>query len=281
MPHWMHPEIIQSPTTRGVRYGLWPFFLEVYIGNTEPDLAYSRKHGTMHNRIILWRDHPKEVLPPGWRTFSKDPDSLIGYSAIPEDGLVTRTWSRRTRDYAQEWKKKHQGHTHVIELVDYETFETWYRKSSAARALHSVLLHELQRRLRSRSTVVEMWCVKELSSGIYTAGAAFEYSETHKSVYYISGYYLESTSKVQTMIGLFAFMFERAQKKGMRYMDMGVFWRPGEPKSWQGFSKFKAKFGTQFYEMPPVAMRIETIGIMSHIRFMCRRLFQKIKFRVQ
>jgi hypothetical protein len=37
---------------------------------------------------------------------------------------------------------------------------------------------------------------------------------------------------------------------GLRVLDFGVFWAPGDPKSWMGFSQFKAQFNIHFIRYP-------------------------------
>ena len=83
------------------------------------------------------------------------------------------------------------------------------------------------------------------------------------------------------MIALFEHVFKRAQILGMAYIDMGVFWKKGEPSSWKGFSAFKSKFGTQIVDSPPVAIRIELVGILKYMYENVTHLFQKVKNTVQ
>ena len=92
IPKWMHPEAIVSINSRGVRYGIWPFYIEVYAGFNEPDLDYSRSHGTPHNRLLMWRYYDtKKVSSKNWRVYGKS-DGRIGYCPVPENGLVDIHW---------------------------------------------------------------------------------------------------------------------------------------------------------------------------------------------
>src|SRR5258708_241859 len=55
---------------RGFRRGLWPFFVEEYIGDIEPTLPYDEPNAPA--RFILWRRLSRTDKPAGWiQTYSQ------------------------------------------------------------------------------------------------------------------------------------------------------------------------------------------------------------------
>lgn len=274
----MHAESIGS-NPRGTRYGIWPFYVEIYIGKQVPNLEYSRTHGRLHNRVIMWRLYDPKKLPKGWYVIERTPDFKVGYGTIPDDVPYYMLWSRRTREYRSTWVKNNLNKTHTIELVPYEVFLPVYKQSIVGKKIGSLLLKEIERRIRAATTPIEFWCVKDISRNIFVAGAAVEYSHTCKSVYYISGFYTDKAEKAPLMIGLFSHLFEHAKSEGMYYMDFGIFWQKGEPKAWLGFSDFKSKFGTQFAENPPVVFRFEAVGVLARVLNLISLLFSPQRWK--
>ena len=256
IPAFMSPLVVQSATSRGVRYGFWPLYIEVYVGNHIPDISFSRSYGTQRTRIAMWHSYvPTLPIPSGWHHLSNHTESLIGYATIPPEGPYHLQWSKRTREYRNAWLHRYHNKTHHIENISIIEFETVYRKTAAFRIAGSLLLRDIKNRIEAKSTPVELVVVRNTHTNKIVAGGAFEYSASCKSVYYITGFHISEETPAPCMIGLFDEMFQRAQSKGMCYVDFGLFWKKGEPRSWKGFSAFKSKFGTHYFESPPIRIK--------------------------
>ncbi len=56
-------------------------------------------------------------------------------------------------------------------------------------------------------------------------------------------------------VGLMDEWFKYAIAQGFAFLDFGVFWMPGDPESWKGFSRFKGQFGITYVEYPRARLR--------------------------
>jgi len=53
------------------------------------------------------------------------------------------------------------------------------------------------------------------------------------------------------MTGLFDHWFKDSLAQNTAFIDFGNFWKKGDPRSWKGFSIFKAKFGPTYFFYKP------------------------------
>ncbi|MDB5188028.1 MAG: spermidine synthase [Candidatus Kaiserbacteria bacterium] len=273
IPSWMNPENIGT-NPRGTRYGFWPFYVEIYAGSTPPDLDISNTEGKPHNRVIMWRMFDtSRPLPKGWFILKPDPDYKGGYALIEDSVPYYKAWSRRSQEYRTKWLRSHLGKTHIIEPINYEQFKHSYMQSHVGKHVGAFLLEEVRKRLEAATTPVYLWGIRDVSTNIYVAGMAVEYSESCKSTYYLNGFYATESSKVPLMVGMFDYWFMHSQARGCRYIDFGVFWKKGDPASWKGFSEFKSKFGTHYFISSPIAYHFAAVGVIKRIEDFVQYLY--------
>jgi hypothetical protein len=51
-------------------------------------------------------------------------------------------------------------------------------------------------------------------------------------------------------VGMIDHWFQDGLKRGSRFVDFDLFWTPGDPTTWQGFSRFKGQFDVQYVRYP-------------------------------
>src|SRR5690606_31616023 len=78
---------------------------------------------------------------------------------------------------------------------------------------------------------------------------ATDVPEAKQSKHFISFLHPEA-KRAPVGTGLMDVWFERALANGTKHLDFGVFRAPGDPSSWEGFSKFKGQFGIFFIRYP-------------------------------
>jgi lipid II:glycine glycyltransferase (peptidoglycan interpeptide bridge formation enzyme) len=82
--------------------------------------------------------------------------------------------------------------------------------------------------------------------GVAIAGlCTLDIPETKTSVHIIAFYRPEARTS-NANYGLIEYWFQDALAKGWNYLDFDVFRGPGDPRRWNGFSRFKGQFGTRF-----------------------------------
>jgi hypothetical protein len=264
IPRWMHPETVPGNKIRGTRYGIWQLFVEVYSGTETPDITFSQGYAKPHNRLCMWHAYDtSRPIPKGWFRLSMYSEFRIGYATIPHMVPYYTLWSKRVQEYRRKWLRDNLDTTHAVELVTYEQFAHAYKKSPVGRKIGSMLLNDVERRIQAATSDVELWCVKNVVSGQYVAGVSFEYSKSCRSAYYIAGFQEADSNNTPSMVGLFDHIFAHAKERGMCYVELGNFWKKGNPRSWKGFSTFKSKFGITYVDMPSALVRFECVGLMA------------------
>ena len=267
---FLYPHIIGN-SPQGVRYGLWPLYVEKYRGTDEPDVTLSRTSGKLHNRIIIWTHYGTSVPSKEWN-ISTNLHAKIGYAEITSTKPYYEEWSSTMRNYRTQWKRDYLGTKYTIEQISLSEFHKAYFKSTTVKRTGRFVLRMLDQRIKEDKTDFELWGVRSISDGSIVAGIAIEYSRSIPCSFYFEGFYLKKASSDRVMIGMIDHCFEQCIKRNVQFLDFGDFWTEGKPKDWKGFSEFKSKFGTKYVYIPPLAYRIELVGLVAKIWRICNTL---------
>lgn len=232
----------------GVRWGLWPLFLEQYVGDQEPAL----NEPSAPPRLLVWRRTHPSPKPAGWIALGRKVSRREGYVPLGQGSFESR-WSESARRERRAWHQQHLGTTHTIEKVGFDEFKSAYLASAVGIRLGEYHLRMVARRLKGpHADAVELWAARG-RTGALTAGIAVVSSDTCKASYYLCGFH--SNDGVPAMIGLMDHWLSWAQERGHAYADLGEFWIPGAPREWKGFSLFKSKLGPEYVDYPPALIR--------------------------
>jgi hypothetical protein len=129
---------------RGVRWSLWPFTFEEYIGENEPNMQDSKTGNLARNRIIYWKRITNTPVPSRWRALGR-PWRIDGFYTFTEEDY-TKTWSTDAKRKLNHWRNMH-AHKHRIEKISFEEYSTAYTHSTVAKKVGTDLLHILERKL--------------------------------------------------------------------------------------------------------------------------------------
>ncbi len=239
---------------RGMRRGLWPIILEEYVSDDEPPLGYVDE--TAPNRVILWQRLTRTDIPRGWSAPSRHPAMLEGFAEIVPGEDYTARWSKIARQERKACAEAFERGLFAIEQLDWETFERVYRASTTIEKAGLGALAILKRKWFANSTHIMLWGARNLRTGEVVAAVGVVNSPSHQASYYAAGC-KRAHLEYPLVVGLLAHWYEVSQAAGIRFLHFGVFWIPGKPKSWQGFSTFKMKLRPKLVLYPPTLVRFK------------------------
>jgi hypothetical protein len=253
IPSFLYPKKIGHG--RDMAWCLWPFSFETYHSDTEPVFESSAPF-SMPFRIVMWhRETYTHQKPKGWVAFRKRPESLIGFTDIQGVNEYDTLWSEGARRDKKTFFTKYSS-AFSIEKAGCGEFEKAYLMGTIRPILKHILVQsEVKLHAKKNPEQTTFWVARRRSDKKIMAGMAILDSPTNKASYYLAGFYLKESRKIPLMTSIVDTWFNTSQKKGIRFMHFGVFYQPGDPASWKGYSNFKAKFGVQYVARPPVLFK--------------------------
>lgn len=227
----------------GLTWNYGPLRFARFLSDIEPvwDFPLPRPH------FFFWQRISRTDIPEGWRpsTIALH-QSRIGIGEIPEDGSALAHISSHAKRHIAAWRKQDW----IIEPITiHDYWDVAFRSTlhSAHQKAFNTLLVE---KIAGHGDRVGIVGARAKTSKTYEAAFAYlDIPELKTSVHHVSCL-TPAGREVDAGTGLMAWWLERLQKTGYRYADFGLFWTPGEPHSWKGFSRFKAQFCTQFHDFP-------------------------------
>lgn len=241
-----------------IYYGMWPLYLAVYFGQTAPNV--SRKKFWWPT-IFVWDTVNLPALKErqGWIQIGNTPRKRLGVLEV-RDEFFYKKWSTTAKYDRKVWLTMKDV---LYEIVDMEAQEFFneYRKSDTyihmGKDVRNLALHGAERRLLFKKVRVHFLAAKESSTGKVLAGFVYEASTTGVNTYYSIGFVHSYKEKAPLMTGLINEWIERERVRGYIWFNFGAFWKPGDPKSWIGYTNFKKKFGVVIHDLPPSRIKIK------------------------
>ncbi len=224
-------------------YGLLRFAR--FLSDEEPswDFPLPRPH------FFFWQRISRTDTPTDWKPSTLAlHQSRIGICAIaPENSVLTHI-SPHAKRHVAAWKK----HDWIIESITvHDYWDVAFRSTltSAHKKAFNVLLAE---KIAGHGNRVGIVGARPKNSALYEAAFAYlDIPELKTSTHQVSCA-TPIGRDADAGTGLMTWWLERLQRIGYAYADFGLFWTPGEPETWKGFSRFKAQFCTQFHDFPPM-----------------------------
>lgn len=232
----------------GLSWNYGPLRFARFLTDIEPAWRFTERHP----HFFFWQRITRTDIPDGWE-ISKIAlhQSRIGISSIPLQGDPLLHISSHAKRHVVTWKKKNW----IIEPITvHEYWDVAFRSTlkPAHKKAFNVLLAE---KIAGHGNRVGIVGARPAHTQTYESAFAYlDIPELLTSVHHVScTTALGKDADAGT--GLMAWWLERLQQKGYRFADFGLFYTPGEPHSWQGFSRFKAQFCTQFHDFPPMLQK--------------------------
>lgn len=238
----------------GIRWGLWPFFFEEYIGQKEPDL--SKTTGRLgYVRTALWKRLHDGPVPKGWWAPRRTPWRIDAFYRL-HPGYV-EDWQKNPRREVRVWNESVAEGRFRIEEIPFEEFKAAYNTSTVARKIGSELCRVLERKLAMPACAphIVLWGARDLTTGRIIAGTAAIFSPTHKASIRECPFMLAEARGTFAPTGLIDHWYQEALRRDTQVVQFANFYQKGEPKSWKGFSEFKSHFGATLVHYPPTLVR--------------------------
>lgn len=260
--------VVQSGEAYGFRY--WcGFFFEKYYCDHEPvfDPASGPK------RLVIWQPTTRTDMPPGWgRSFTQMNARLTGFADREAVADPVATWTENTRRQLKRFQSKQADWN--MTTITLEEFLRVYRVSGMAPSIVDPLSTRLVKKAQTHGNLLHFFgCVSTKDGTLHGGFAVLDVPEGNQSIH-IASFVLPTKAK-QDGVGtaLIHAWFEYAKEQGIRFLDFDLFRGPHEPKSWEGFSRFKGTFGTIFinYPYPLVRWAGTWRGFWEYLRIILRR----------
>jgi len=248
IPPFLNPKRLGG--VRDIAWRVWPLSIEAYHSEEEP-VPITPPPYNLPFRMIMWHRPHDGPKPNGWVQFRKRPDSLIGFADITNSTSYEELWTANARRDRKLWLTRHSS-AYTIETIPYSEFKAAYLQGTIEPVMKRLLLQStVFEHTRTNSTKLSLWGARRKSDGKIVAGMAALDSPSSQGSYNLAAFYLKEARKDLVMTGVVDHWFKESQKKGIRFLQFGSFYQPGDPKSWKGFSNFKAKFGIHYVTRPP------------------------------
>lgn len=202
--------------------------------------------------FLFWQRIAQETIPPSWK---HSPIALhqsrIGISSIPQEGDPLLHISSHAKRHVQAWKKQ----AWVIEPITLHEYWDVAFRSTLFPGHKKAFNISLAEKIAAHGNRVCMVGARPADSVVYEAAFSFiNVPEIHVSLHQTSCATTQGRA-ADAGTGLMAWWLEHLQQTHYRYADFGLFFTPGEPNGWKGFSRFKAQFCTSFHDFPPILVK--------------------------
>lgn len=228
--------IVGESGRQGIRIIFLGFFaIESYTCFQEPKLAPWKG-----KRLVFWKTRDSQKIPDGWKKWRGIRMGRTHGVGFVHAGFL-QDWRANARRLVLRQKK--QGvFSREVSLKEFS------RAYHASGYLDLFLRHGFIRVVRDHLRVhpedvsIRFFYNKE---EIFLGGVVFvDYPDIQQSHYLIS--FLAPEGKKEGAGYAFIYWwYEDLLVKGFRWADFGILWQPGDPLSWQGYSRFKEKFAPE------------------------------------
>ncbi len=241
--------IVGEGDAAGFRSEFGPFAVERYISDSEPSTEKDS-----HRKLVVWRTVVRTDHPKGWiRSRAIGGIGLTGFVDRAEAGeKYWSTWSSHAQRHRKKWREQTSWKAETVSPAEFIASYKTIRKDPSLKALFIILL---KKKIRAHGDRVHLIGLRNASTGRLGGGFAWlDIPEVSQSLHVIS--FIHPPAKRDSGgVGLMDEWFVYAKASNIRFLDFGLYWSSGEPKSWKHFSNFKAQFGIRYLMFPPPMMK--------------------------
>ena len=243
-----HVQFLDNRTIFGTRWHHGPLWFDGYAGDPEPDILPGPA------RFVIWQPLTFFDAPKGWRrSWIQMNPRKTGFAILNQTENYWKTWSEHAQRHRKKWMKEDRF---TIEPIAFDEFAAAYRPIKKLGWMTEFYVRDLQHKMQRHEGCVHLFGARERSTGKVLAGlAVMDIPEINCSVHVIA-FIHPSAMHSSVSTGLIDHWFQHAIRAGLSFLDFDIFWAPGEPRVWKGFSRFKSQFGTRFIRYPFPLVRI-------------------------
>lgn len=236
-------EYVASNGAHGFRWQHGPFWFEAYASDAEPVVDPSGPR-----RLVIWQPLTRLDKPKGWRrSWGQMNARRTGYAMITDPERYWENWSDHAKRHRKQWLQKP---VYSMEETGLEEFIEVYERVKRFFSLRMLFVDLVRQKVEAHGDRVRFLIARDPVSRRIIAGlAVLDIPEAKQSIHLIS--FLDPIGhKTSVGFAIIDYWFQTSLKKGLRFLDFDLFYDPGDPKSWKGFSAFKSQFGTRFVRYP-------------------------------
>lgn len=239
---------VQSGEAHGVTWKFGPFTFERYVGDDEPVYTDAGPF-----RLVTWQRLTRKDEPDGWKeTHLVMTTSRTGFATVDGDPDYFKKWTSHAQRHRKGWLKKTDWEIVPITMDEYISA---FKRSGMDGFLKFLFSNMLKQKVQGHGkNVVIVGARLKGTSAIEGGFVHVDIPEIQQSLHLMS-FHTDIAKKNEVGIGLMDYWYQYALQHGIKYLEFGCFWTPGEPNSWKGFSQFKSQFNPQFHDYPRPMMR--------------------------
>ena len=241
-----HP--VGVPGCMGARWMHGPLRFEGYQSDQEPVIEPGGPR-----RMITWQPFRPIPKPAGWHQSWSQPNArLTGFSEIVDPSAYWKTWTAHAQRHRAKWLREQQYE--MGDITGAEFIEA-YQGARMKFGLKGMSLGLVKHKMERQGSMVQFHGARDRATGRIVAGFAVVDVPESNQAYHLASFMLPETKHTSVGVGLVDEWFKRGIAKGFRYLDFDLFYAPGDPSSWKGFSRFKGQFGVTFIRYPKPFIR--------------------------
>lgn len=227
----------------GVTWKFGPIIFERYLSDTEPEVLPGP------SRLVIWQRIRTGDKPKGWKNFIARADARkTGFAELTKPEYWNN-WSTHAKRHRLKWLENKRKNNWEIYTPTAEEFIDTYKKHKMSPILKRLFIGLYKDKLRAQGDLVGIIGARQMNGPLEAAFIYVDVPEIKQSFHLIS-FHSEQAKQSSVGVGLIDEWFKYGISRGFSYLDFCLFWAPGDPKDWKGFSLFKSQFGTRFIDYP-------------------------------
>ncbi len=243
-------QFVVSGCNFAVKRRIGPICFENYFGDEEP-----RTGEISGLKIVSWQPLTKTGKPKGWhRNYLVGKPRQSGIIYLNNNQQYFKDWDGHAQRHRRKWLK---DQNHRIEKIDYPEFKEIYQKvKPLGWILRQGFLKILEHHFKFHPDKISIFAGRETNSKkIIGALVVVDYEDISQSNHLIS-FIDREAGRTSVGVGLIDYWHQYCLEKKIRFLNFGIVWRRGDPKSWRGYSRFKKQFNLYLLNYPRSLVRI-------------------------
>jgi hypothetical protein len=246
---WKRFHLTSCDNLLGIEARLGPLRIEQFFGNEEPVCSAQNRA-----RWIIWYPTTYEGQPPGWhRSPFYNYRRKTGFTQIKTGEEYWKSWAELAQRQRAAWHKQDDYFLSPVSVEEY--CEVYQKKSGKKQLIIDLFSEAVRRKARCHGDRLRMIGIRRKQDQRLVGGfVALDIPENHLS-YHVTSFILEEARKSPVGVAMVDAWFRQGQAAGIQFFDFDVFWAPGDPEEWKGFSRFKGQFNVWYILYPRPLMR--------------------------
>ena len=235
LKHFGKSKQLSKDNIWGQRFNWRLFYIDIYHSQSMPTIQKIKGL-----QIIIWHPISKTAKINGWhRNLFIKSGSQNGFVKLTPN--YWQDWDHHAKRHRNDWLKSLDHYE--IQKVTIDEFETEYHKSKKLNGfLRKAFLKSVKIHMAKSPCIVNCTLVKDKSTNSYIAGLiTTDYPDISQSIHTIA-FMRKEAKNTPAGYGVIIDWYENCLKTNINWINWGLLWKPGDPKDWRGYTKFKLQF---------------------------------------